>query len=88
MTQKTDRILLKWQKQHRCQITASHVRTFEDVNVLADIAKSDFPGLKDDQIEVKLYLGSIGHPSSLGIEFDVDEAHSDYRQSEHLLGGL
>lgn len=49
--------------------TNCYSKTVEHAQFLAEILKKDFPGLKDDEIEIVVYGGTT-KKGMLGIEFD------------------
>jgi hypothetical protein len=60
-------------KGQRVAIWANcYSKAVEHANYLAEILKKDFPGVKDDEIEIVIYEG-ITKKGMMGLEFDPGE---------------
>lgn len=63
--------------------TNTYANSFEHLNNLVQIARSNFANLKDSSIEVVLYGGSR-FKGTMGIEFKRAERHPDYKDINEL----
>ena len=76
--------VIKEHSDNRCCIrTDCYGNSLSFIKKLIDIAKEDYPSLKDEDIKIEKY-GGTRIKGTFGIEFNVKKVNDDYRLINNL----